>query len=52
MVVSGKLAGKTGTVVDIDTTVYPEIAAILDIDRRKDPESMYTYFSLRNVIEV
>lgn len=52
MVVEGHYAGKMGTVYDIDKDCYPEICAILDKDKKKDEEMMFTYFPIRSVIEV
>lgn len=52
MVATGKLAGKLGTVVDVETNYYPEICAILDVDREYGEEEMYSYFPLKNVIEI
>lgn len=52
MVLTGKYAGEFGTAIHVERSCYPEITAILDIDRKKDPETAYSYFSLRNVVEV
>lgn len=52
MVVQGQMAGKMGTVFELDMSICPEIIAIMDSDKRKEESMRYSYVRYRDVIEV